>query len=104
MPKQIYSTIQYNETMQYYKICDTCRPIKTNIDVDRISYDKFDKLITDLYQWVATNKQVLNTLEGERSSTTYFIQTMSSDWVKLKVKSDNVIEVEINNDIIRIER
>ena len=50
---------KYNKTLQHYKMCETCRPIKTNINVDCINFDKFDKLTTDLRQSVETNKQVL---------------------------------------------
>ena len=39
-----------NKTIQYYKMCETCRPIKTNVHVDCITYDKFNKLITALHQ------------------------------------------------------
>ena len=53
--------------------------MKTNINVDCINYEKFDKLITDLHQSLETNKQVLNVVEGKRSSIKYLIQTMNSD-------------------------
>ena len=67
------------------------------MNVDCINYDKFDKLITDLHQSVETNKQVLKIVEGERSPITYLIQTMNSDLVKLKVRSDTVIDTDIQN-------
>ena len=88
---------------QFYKMCETCKPIKTNINVDCIKYDKFKKLITYLHQSVETNKQVLKVVEGEISSITYSIQTMNSDLVKLKVKSDNIIDIDIQNEIIRLK-
>ena len=94
---------KYNRTIQYYKMCETCRPIKTNINVDCINYDKFNKLITDLHESIETNKQVLKVVEGERSSITYLIQKMNSDLVKLKIKSDAVIDIHIQNDIIRVK-
>ena len=59
--------LRYNKTIQYYKMCEACRPIKTNIDID-INYDKFNKLITDIHQSIETHKQVLTLVEGERSS------------------------------------
>ena len=62
-------------------MCETCRPIKTNINVDCVNYDKFNKLITYLHQSIETNKQVLKVVEGERSSIIYLIQTMNSDLV-----------------------
>ena len=84
-------------------MCETCRRIKTNLHVYCVKYDKFHKLITDLHQSVETNKQVLKFVEGERSSITYRIQTMTSDLVKLKVKSDNVIDTDIHNEIIKLK-
>ena len=75
---------KYNRTTQYYKMCDSCRPRKSNINVDCISYDKFNKLITDLHESIETNKHVLKTVEGERSSMLYLIQTMNSSQVKSK--------------------
>ena len=93
----------YNRTMQYYKMCETCRPIKTKINLDCVNYDKYNTLITDLHQSIETNKQVLKVVEGERSSITYLIQTMNSDLVKLKVNSDNVIDINIQNEIIRLK-
>ena len=42
----------------------------------------------------------LKVVEGERSSTTYVLQKMSSDLVKLKVKRDAVIDIDIQNEII----
>ena len=61
-------------------MCDSCRPLKTNMNVDRINYDPLDKLITGLHE---SNEQVLKVVEGERSSMIYLIQTMNSDLVKL---------------------
>ena len=84
-------------------MCETCRLIKANIDVAYINYDKFNKLITDLHQPIETNKQVLKVVEGEMSSMIYLIQAMSSDLVKLKVRSDNVIDTDIHNEIIKFK-
>ena len=40
-----------NKTIQYYKMCDTCRGgRKTHINVDCINYDKFNQLITELHE------------------------------------------------------
>ena len=94
---------KFNKTIQYYKMCESCRPIKTNINVDCINYDKFNKLITDLHESIASNKQVLKVVEGERSSLTYLIQTMNSYLIKLNIKSDNVIDTEIQNEIIKLK-
>ena len=64
---------QDNKTIQCYRMCDTCRPRNTNINVDCINYDKFNKLITDLHESIETNKQVLKVVEGERNSITYLV-------------------------------
>ena len=77
---------QFNKTIQYYKMCETCRPMKTNINFDCINYD--------VHQPIETNKYVLKLV-------TQLIQTMNSDLVKLKVKSDNVIDIDIQNETIR---
>ena len=74
-------------------MCETCRPIKTNINVDCIN--KFNNLITDLHHSIETNTQVLKVVEGERSSIKYLIQTMNSYLVMLKVKSDDVTDIDI---------
>ena len=50
---------KYNKTIQYYKMCDSCTSIKTNINVDSINYDKFNKLIGDLHESIESNKQAL---------------------------------------------
>ena len=84
-------------------MCDTCRPSKTNINADCINYDKFSKLITDLHESIETNTQVLKVVEGECSSITYLIQNMNSDLVKVKVKSDVVIDIDIQNEVIRLK-
>ena len=41
--------------------------------------------------------------EGETSSITYPIQTIHSDLVRLRVKSDNVMDIDIQNEIIRLK-
>ena len=41
--------------LQYYRMCETCRSRKMNIDVDCINYDKFNQLISDLNESVETN-------------------------------------------------
>ena len=53
---------KYNTTTQYYKKCDSCRPIKSNMNVDCINYDKFNKLITDLHESIETSKHVVKTV------------------------------------------
>ena len=63
----------------------------------------FNKLITYLHESVEANKQVLKVVEGERSSITYLIQKMNSDLVKLKVTSDVVIDIDIQNETIRLK-
>ena len=103
MPQQIYTAIKSNETIQCYKMCETCGPMNKNANVDCINHDKFDKLITYLHQSVETNKQVSKIVEGEKSSRTYLIQTMNSDLVKLRVKRDNVIDINIQNEITRLK-
>ena len=62
-----------------------------------------NKLITYLHESVEANKQVLKVVEGERSSITYLIQKMNPDLVKLKVTSDVVIDIDIQNEIIRLK-
>ena len=37
---------------------------KTDVNVDCINYDKFNKLMTDLHESIETNKQVLKVVEG----------------------------------------
>ena len=59
---------KYNRTIQYYKVCASCRPVKSNINVDSINYDTFNKLITDLHESIESNKHVFKVVEGERSS------------------------------------
>ena len=54
---------KYNRTIQYYKICETCRPIKPDVNFDCVTYDNFNKLITDLHQSIETNRQVLKLLK-----------------------------------------
>ena len=76
---------------------------ETHINGDCINYDKFNLLITELHESIETSKQVLKVVEGERSSVTYLIQTMNSDLVKLKVKSDNVTDTDIQNELIRLK-
>jgi hypothetical protein len=61
----------------------------------------FNKIIPYLHESVEANKQVLKVVEGERSSITYLIQKMNPDLVKLKVTSDVVIDIDIQNEIIR---
>ena len=77
--------------------CDSCRPIKSSINVDCINYDKSNKLITDLHTSTEPNKQVLKVVELERSSMLYLIQTVNSDLMKLKIKSDSVVDTDIQN-------
>ena len=84
-------------------MCESCRPIKTNINVDCINYDDFNKLITDLHESIESNEQVLKVVEGERSSTTYLIQTMNSDLIKFKTKSDNVVDADTQNEIKKLK-
>ena len=52
------SQVKSNKFIQYYKVCETCRPIKTNINVDCITYDNFDKIMTDLHQAFETINKV----------------------------------------------
>jgi len=91
---------RYNKTIQDYKMFETRRPIRTNINVDCTHYDKFHKLIAYLHQSGETNKQILRVVEGERSSITHLIQTLNSDIFKLEVKRDNVIDINIRNEIV----
>ena len=76
---------------------------KTNLNVDCINSDKFNKLISELHESIETNKQILKVVEGERSSITYLIQKMNSDLVKLKEKSDAMIDIDIQNETIRLK-
>ena len=76
---------------------------KTNLDIDCINYVKFILLITRLHESIETNKQVSQVVEGERSSITYLIQKMKSGLVKLEVKGDAVIDIDIQNEIIRLK-
>ena len=46
---------------------DTCRPRKTNINLECINYHKFNKLTTYLQESIGKNKQVLKVVEGERN-------------------------------------
>ena len=48
-------------------------------------------------------KQVLEVVEGERDSITYIIQRMNSVLIKVKIKSDSVIDMDIQNDIVRLK-
>ena len=70
----------------------SCSNIETNIHVDCIN--KFNKLITDLHQWVETNKQSLKAVAIEQKIK-YLIQRMNSGFIKLKIESDNVIDIYI---------
>ena len=92
-----------NKTMQYYNMCDTCRPRKSNINFDCINNDKFSKLITALHESIETNTQDLKVVEGEICSITYLIQKMNSDLVKLEVKSGVVTDIDIQNEIVRLK-
>ena len=74
-----------------------------NIDVECINYDKFNQLISDLNESVETNKHVIKIVEGERGSITYLIQQMHRDLTKLKIKSDAVVDVDIQSEIIRLK-
>ena len=56
--KRMYYLVSVHKRKVYYKMCETCRPIKSHINFDCINYDKFNKLITDLNQSIQTNKQV----------------------------------------------
>ena len=76
---------------------------QTNTNFDSIKHDKLNLLITELHESIETNKQVLKVVEGERSAITYLIQKMNSDLVKLKVKSDSVIDIDTQNEIIRLK-
>jgi hypothetical protein len=42
--------LKYNKTIQYNKMCETCRPINANLNLACINSDKFNKLITDLHK------------------------------------------------------
>ena len=85
------------KTLQYYRMSDT------TMDVDCIDYDKFNQLISTLNESVETNKHVIKVVEGERGSITYLIQQMNHNLVKLKVKSDAVVDVDIQSEIIRLK-
>ena len=87
LPTKNIPQFKYNGTAQYYKMCDSCRPIKSNINVDSINYDTFNKLIADLQESIESNKHVIKVVEGERSSMLYLIQAMNSDLMKLKIKN-----------------
>ena len=78
---------QYNTNIQYHEMCETCRPIQTNINADCIHYDKIDKLIKDLHQSIETNKQVLTIFEGERSSITYLTRLEKFRFSQVKSKT-----------------
>ena len=65
--------------------------------------EKSDILITDLHESIEENEQGLRVVEGERNTITHRIQNMNSDLIKLKVKSDNVIDTEIQGDNIRLK-
>ena len=95
--------IKYSGNVQDYKLCETCRPTQTNINVDCVNYDKFNKLITHLHRTIETNTQVLKVVGGERSSIIYLIQAMNSDLVKLKVKRNDGIDIDMQNEIIRVK-
>ena len=60
------SQFRVNKSLRYHKVCNTCRPRKTNIIADRINYDKFNQLITDLHESLENNKHVLKVV-GERN-------------------------------------
>ena len=81
-------------------MCDSCTSIKINIDC--INYDKFNKLITDLHESFESNKQVLKVVEGEISSITYLIHTMNSYLIKFRIRNDNEIDTDIQNEIIKL--
>ena len=93
---------KYNRTTQYYKMCDSCRPIKSNVNVDCINYDRFNGLITDLNESIETSKQVLKDVEGERSAMLGLIQTMNSVLMKFKIKSDSGADTDIRNESIKL--
>ena len=50
-----------------------------------------------------TNKHVLKVVESGRNSITHLIQQMDSDLLKLKVQSDAVSDIDIQNEIIRLK-
>ena len=77
----LISQLKDHRTIQYHKMCDTCKPRKTNIHVDCINHDKSNKLITYLHESIEANKEVLKVVEGERSSITYLSQKMNPDSV-----------------------
>ena len=89
------------KTLQYYRMCVACRSRTTNID-DCINYEKFNQLISNLNESVETNKQIVKNVEGERGSITYLIQQMNHNLIKLKIKSDAVVDVDIQSEIIRL--
>ena len=76
---------------------------KTTINDDCINYDKFNQLISDLNESVETNKHVIKIVEGERGSITYLIQQMNHNLTKLRIKSDAVVDVYIQSEIIRMK-
>ena len=76
---------------------------KTNLNVDCINSDKFNKLISELHESIETNRQILKVAEGEISSVTYLIQSMNSDLIKLKEQSDAVIDIDIQTEVIRLK-
>jgi len=82
-------------------MCAVCRSRTINID-DCINYEKFNHLISDLNESVETNKQVIKRAEGGRGSITYLIQQMNHNLTKLKIKSDAVVDVDIQSEIIRL--
>ena len=46
----LISQFENNKTTQCYEMCDTCRPIKTNMNVDCVNYEKFNIFIKDLHE------------------------------------------------------
>ena len=74
---------------------------KANVNAGCISYDKVNILITELHESIKTHKKKV--VEGERSSITHLLQKINSDLVKLKIKSDEVIDIDIQNEIIRLK-
>lgn len=75
----------------------------TTINADCINYDKFNQLISDLNESVETNKHFIKIVEGERGSITYLIQQMNHNLTKLRIKSDAVVDVDIQSEIIRMK-
>jgi len=78
------SQFEDNKTIQYHKLCNTCRGRPTDINVDCSIYDSFNQLITYLHESIETNTQVLKVVEGERGSITYLIRQTNSYLVKSK--------------------